>query len=151
MLVQPNLVDLRGVILLDDEELTVACEHNIHLALQHVNVHTNVNVHELGLYSKERDPAGKNFGVESTVVGLGHRVLVVKAIVAIDHHGPVAVVTTSGVADEILLAFRAFLIHVVVAAGLSHGVVVTLAVSTCYGITGIPVAVTVAFYTLVSQ
>ena len=121
------------------------------MALQHVNVYTNVNVHELRLYCKERDPAGKNFGVESTVVGLGHRVLVVKAIVAIDHHGPVAVVTTSRVADEILLAFGAFFIHAVVAAGLSHGVVVTLAVSTCYGITSIPVAVTVAFNTLVSQ
>ena len=110
-----------------------------------------MNVHELRLYREERDPPGKNGCVEGTEVRLGHRFLVVEAIVTVDHHGPVAVVTTSRVADEVLLALGALLIHVAEAAGLRLGVVVTLAVSSCYWITSVSVAITVAFDTRGSQ
>ena len=142
---------MRAGVLLDDEQLAVASEHNVYLALQHVNVYSDVDIHKLGLYREERNSTRNNCGVEGAVVWLGHRVLVVEAVVTVDHHSPVAVVTISRVTDEILLAFRTLLIHVAEIAGVSHGVVVAFAFSSSYWITSVSVTITVTFNTRCSQ
>ena len=127
--------------------MAVASEHNVNLALQHVNVYSDVDIHKLRLYREERNSTGQNCGVKGAVVGLGHRVLVVEAVVAVNHHGPVAVVTISRVSNEVLLTFGTLLIHVTETACVSHGVVVALAFSSRYWVTSVSMTIAVTFNT----
>ena len=105
LFVQSDVVQEGGLVALHYEQLAVAGQDHVHLPLHHVDVHPDVDVHELWLDGEECDLAGYDGGVESTEVRLeGERVLVVQAVITVDHHGAVAVVAVSGVSQEILLA-----------------------------------------------
>ena len=105
LLVKSDVVKEGRLVVLHYEQLAVAGQDHVHLPLHHVDVHPDVDVHELWLDGEECDMAGCDGGVEGTEVRLeGERELVVQAVITVDHHGAVAVVAVSGVSQEILLA-----------------------------------------------
>ena len=155
VVVQPDVVPV-GVVLLDDEQLAVAGQDYVHLPLHHVHAHADVDVHELGLDGKEGHLAGQYWGVKSTKVGLVDSSIIIQAIVTVNHHGSVAMVTLSGIANEVLVTLGTLVLPTLLRlavgdGGLRDGVVTTRAAHPRQRMTRVSVSVTVALLTRLSQ
>ena len=152
LLIEFDVVQGGRLVVLDQEELTVASEDDVHLALHHVDTDPDVDVHELGLDGEEGNPAGEDGSVEGAEVRPeGEGGVVAQTVVAVDHHGPVAVVAPPGVPEEVLLAPGALLPPTLVRRALGVevglGVVPALAVLATLWTAGLGVTVTEALLT----
>ena len=155
VVVQPDVVPV-GVVLLDDEQLAVAGQDDVHLPLHHVHAHADVDVHELGLDGKEGHLAGQYWGVKSAEVWLVDGSIIIQAIVTVNHHGPVAMVTLSRISNEVLVTLGTLVLPTLLGlavgdGGLCDGVVPTRAAHPRQRMTRVAVSVTVALLTRLPQ
>ena len=150
LLVKSDVVKEGRLVVLNYEQLAVAGEDDVHLPLHHVDVHPNVDVHELWLDGEECDLARSDGGVEGAEVWLeGEREVVVQTVITVYHHGPVAVVAVSGISQEILLTPSTLVLPALlggaafVGVGVGECVVVAGAAQPRERVTGLRVSVSV--------
>lgn len=156
VVVQPDVVSVVVVVLLDDEQLAVAGQDDVHLPLHHVHAHADVDVHELGLDGKEGHLAGQYWSVKSAKVGLVNGSIIIQTIVTVYHHCSVAMVTLSRVTNEILVTLGALMLPTLLGltigdGRLRDGVVTTRAAHPRQRMTRVSVSVTVALLTRLPQ